>query len=774
MPRWYRAHALELAGAMLVAFCAGWVIIGLSHEWTHPMIGWLPLPAGGALAVAASWKTARDPRSDAGTRRFWWHLTLASGFFTAGSIGNTIDAVGGPEPSQRLDPVTVGLYLVVLALVLWALLRLPSWQHSRADWTRFALDACMVLVTVGAIVWHLTLRDHQKWMTQTGSAGPMLAIMLVTFVGTATFVKVGFAGAGGLDRRAIHTLAGGCAISAALGGLSPFLSELPYLSSSLVAVPVAALTINLAAHRQRRTGSRTTVARRPVRRITVLPYVAVAVTDVLLLSTGTSDPTETTAMQIVAVALTALVVVRQILALRDNQLLLGTVDGHLDELRRYQDKLTHQATHDSLTGLANRAMLEQHLERLLTGNAGFHVALLDLDDFKVVNDRLGHHVGDLLIGVTADRLAAIAGSESLVARLGGDEFTLVIPETVDVEALLRQVIETVGVPVDLDGHAVLAAASIGVTTSHPGDVPAELLRRADVAMYAAKSSGGAARHWFDPAMDQAADDAARLATELRHALPAGQLFPLYQPISALPDGTPVGAEVLLRWQHPERGLIGPDVFIPLAESNGFIVQLGAWVLEQAVRQAVDWQERLGDRAPQRISVNVSARQLAEPSFVDRVAELLRESGLAPERLMLEVTETAVLAADTAVEQLHRLKALGLRIALDDFGTGHSSLSLLLDCPVDVLKVDKSFVSGATAGRAGAIIVNNLIGFTDDFGIDAVAEGVETVAQAVRLHEAGYQFAQGYLFGRPMSAAALEALFQAEPVTAEPVTASAAG
>jgi diguanylate cyclase len=188
------------------------------------------------------------------------------------------------------------------------------------------------------------------------------------------------------------------------------------------------------------------------------------------------------------------------------------------------------------------------------------------------------------------------------------------------------------------------------------------------------------------------------------------------------------------------------------------VELGQWVLEQAVRQAVEWRDRFGDRAPKRISVNVSARQLEDPRFVDRVADLLATSGLAPEILMLEVTETAVLAAGIAVQQLHRLKALGLRIALDDFGTGHSSLSLLLDCPVDVLKVDKSFVSGATAGRAGAIIVNNLIGFTDDFGIDAVAEGVETLAQAARLHEAGYQFAQGYLFGRPMSAAALEELF----------------
>jgi diguanylate cyclase len=276
-------------------------------------------------------------------------------------------------------------------------------------------------------------------------------------------------------------------------------------------------------------------------------------------------------------------------------------------------------------------------------------------------------------------------------------------------------------------------------------------------MYAAKHAGGDDRHWFDAAMDRAADDDARLAAELRRAPAEGQLVALYQPIVTLPGGAPTGAEVLLRWQHPVHGLLAPDKFIPLAESNGFIVELGDWVLREAVRQSTEWRDRLGDHAPERISVNVSARQLSDPHFVDRVAGLLLESGLPPHRLMLEVTETAVLSAGTAIAQLHKLKALGLRIALDDFGTGHSSLSLLLDCPVDVLKVDKSFVSGATAGRAGAIIVRNLIGFTQDFGIEAVAEGVETTGQAAQLYEAGYRFAQGYLFGRPMSAPALEEL-----------------
>src|SRR5689334_21675453 len=231
MSRSCRAHSLELVGALLAAFGAVWVTAGLWHERTHPVVGWLPLPVGAVVAVVACVRAARDSRLDAGTRRFWRHLTLAGVFFTAGTVGNAYDAVGGPTPSQVLAPITVALYLAVLGLVIWALLRLPTWQRSRADWIRFGLDACMVLVTTGALVWHLALRDHERWTAQTGSAGPMLAIMLSAFVGVVTFVKVGFAGAGRLDRQAIRVLAVGAAVAASLGGLSPFLADRIYLSS---------------------------------------------------------------------------------------------------------------------------------------------------------------------------------------------------------------------------------------------------------------------------------------------------------------------------------------------------------------------------------------------------------------------------------------------------------------------------------------------------------------------------------------------------------------
>jgi diguanylate cyclase len=759
-----RRHSALMLSATLIAFCTVWLAIGLVHVWAHPLLGWLPLPIGSVLAGHGCWAVTRQADLDDGTRRFWRRMTVACGLFTAGIVANAWDATGGGAPSQRIGPVTLICYLAVLGVVLWALLRLPSWQRSRSDWIRFGIDALIVLLTVSAVVWNFSLSNHQQWVTQTGSAGAMLAISVVGFLSMATFVKVAFAGAGRLNRRAIYILATGSAVSAAFGSLSPFLIDRPYLSSSLIAVPLAAFSIQVAAEVQRRAGNQPPADRRHTRRISVVPYLAVAVTDALLLSARAGHER---AIAAAAVALTGLVVTRQIIALRDNNALLTTVDTQLHDLRCYQEKLTHQALHDVLTGLPNRALFEQRARQLSATDEPFYAALLDLDDFKAVNDRHGHHHGDQLIVEIGRRLADLLGPRPTVARLGGDEFALLLPAgRDDIEPLLDDILTSVQQPHRFGGNVISTGASIGITVGAPGDEPAELLRRADVAMYAAKADGGHRWNWFDPGMDRAADEAAQMADELREAVGNDQIFALYQPIVDLGTGTPVGAEVLLRWRHPTRGLIGPDVFIPLAERTGSIAALGHWVLVQACRQAARWQDELGDRAPGRISVNVSARQLADPSFVDTVADVLADTGADPARLMIEVTETAVLNTGTAVDQLHRLRALGVRIALDDFGTGHSSLSLLVECPVDLLKVDKSFVSGESADQAGAIVVKNLIGFTTDFGIDAVAEGVETPAQAARLVDNGYRLAQGYLFGRPMSAEAIEAAFTApQPVTA---------
>ena len=644
-----------------------------------------------------------------------------------------------------------------MALILWSLLRLPSWQHTRGDWIRFGLDCCVVLVTSSTFVWHFSLRNHEQWMTQTGSAGAMLAIVVVALVSLLAFAKVGFAGAGRLDRRAIHILAAGGTVSTGFGGMSPFLSDRPYLSSSLIAVPVAAFSIQLAANRQRRNGGQLPPPRRPSRRISVIPYLAVAATDALMLLTGSGNPAESTVIEVSAIALTALVVARQIIALRDNKRLLTTVDTSLAQLRAYQRQLTHEATHDGLTGIPNRTLFEQRVKELAGAGTTFHAALLDLDDFKTVNDRLGHGTGDELLKIIGQRLGAVVGPAGTVARLGGDEFVLVLPDldTERLGAVLADALFALQTPVVLAGQTMRCTGSIGVTAGRLGDRPDEVLRRADVAMYDAKAHGGQRWHWFDPVMDEKAQETARIGADLQTAVDRDELRLLYQPIVDLSTGAMTGVEALLRWHHPDRGMIPPDIFIPLAERNGAIVAIGRWVLEQACRQAAAWQNRYGDQAPAKVSINVSARQLAEPDFLAVVEEILTRTGVDRRRLLIEITETAVLTAGASLDTVRRLRQHGLRVALDDFGTGQSSLSLLLNCPVDVLKVDKSFVSGSSADRAGAVIVENLIGFINGLGLEAVAEGVETPEQAQRLRLAGYTLAQGYLFGRPMSASDIE-------------------
>ncbi|GAA3443182.1 putative bifunctional diguanylate cyclase/phosphodiesterase [Planomonospora venezuelensis] len=418
---------------------------------------------------------------------------------------------------------------------------------------------------------------------------------------------------------------------------------------------------------------------------------------------------------------------------------------------RYQDQLAYQASHDALTLLANRALFAERTSQALADGDDVAVALIDIDDFKTINDRLGHAVGDALLVVVADRLRECVEDGDTVARLGGDEFALLlrgVPED-GADRVVRRVLAALGTAVHADGHELLVQASVGLAACAADTDASELLRRADLAMYAVKERGKSGYRWYAENMDAQAVEHARMGAELQRALVRGELFPLYQPVVTLPDGDVHGVETLVRWRHPERGMISPAEFIPVAERNGMIVQIGAWVLRQACLQMVEWQRLYGTAAPMRVAVNVSARQLLEPSFAQTVADVLAETGLHPGDLLVEITETAVFDGGPALETVQALQALGVAIALDDFGTGHSSLGLLRTCPVDILKVDKLFVDGVAGTAEEAAIATSIAQIAQALRLGAVAEGVETPAQARRLYQLGYRLAQGFLFARPL-------------------------
>ncbi|WP_457078662.1 putative bifunctional diguanylate cyclase/phosphodiesterase [Modestobacter sp. SYSU DS0657] len=435
-----------------------------------------------------------------------------------------------------------------------------------------------------------------------------------------------------------------------------------------------------------------------------------------------------------------------------------------------EQELAHQAFYDALTGLANRSLFLDHTEQALrrAGRTGSPpiVLCLDLDGFKDVNDSLGHLAGDDLLRTVGHRLRDAVRSADTVARLGGDEFAVLVDDTrgglPEAAALAQRLLDVIGAPIDLGGHRVTVAASIGIVAAEASATPLSLFRDADIAMYRAKSAGRAQWVVFDPEMRAAALERIELERQLAGALDAGQLRLVYQPVVCLATERVVGFEALLRWHHPVLGPIGPDRFVPVAEDSGLILPIGRWVLAEATRTAARWQRAHPRSTPLSMAVNVSPRQLAGGTLVGHVAEALSDSGITPSSLVLEVTETALVTDRSAVaERLAELRALGTRLALDDFGTGYSSLSWLRQFDVDVLKIDRSFVSLLDGSPDDAAIVHGLVQLGRTLRLEVVAEGVETAAQRDRLRAERCDLAQGYLFATPLEEAEAELLLLRE-------------
>jgi diguanylate cyclase (GGDEF)-like protein/PAS domain S-box-containing protein len=450
----------------------------------------------------------------------------------------------------------------------------------------------------------------------------------------------------------------------------------------------------------------------------------------------------------------------------------------VSERKAFEEQLSHQAFHDSITGLANRALfrdrVEHALERLTRDADPVSVLFMDLDDFKTINDSLGHAAGDRLLGEVGERLRTCLRTPDTAARLGGDEFAILIEdggESVGAAAIAGRILQALDGPFLLDGKEVFVRASIGIATSGVGRTTGpegaeELLRNADVAMYIAKEAGKNRFQIFEPEMHDTALRRLELKADLQRAVENEEFVLHYQPVIRLESGDIEGFEALVRWNHPTRGLVMPLDFIPLAEETGLVVQIGTWVLREACRQGDALQRIVPEAAPLHMAVNLSARQLQRPEIVQEIAKVLLETRLPPECLVLEITES-VMMRDMALsnERLTQLKQLGVMLAVDDFGTGYSSLNYIRRFPVDILKVDKSFVDGVSEGGEESALTAAIIELAGILNLRPVAEGIERADQLDKLLELHCELGQGYYFSKPLPIEGVEELLRARHMLA---------
>ncbi len=787
-----RVSRLLLAAGVLVVIPAVWFTVLFFSTWFKPndtnhltepvlLLLWLPSPLGAMVLTAVYLRTARTKELPGPTRRFWRHQTLAGALVGVATVAQGVDVLMHPQATgQRTGPVMLGFDTLAMVVIMWSLYRLPLGEQTRRERLRVALDAGTVMLATSVFFVHFHTMPQLAVPGVNATTTLVSSAMVTTLASMVVFAvaKVVMSSYAFIDKDSLRLFA--CAIlSGCISSLpQPYLATMPdknHLLFSTVSMPLVMFFAAWAGERQRTAGRRAAAAAGQRRRpFSVLPYIAVAAVDALLIWVlwsmdlgdlaarwDTMPPRERLVMMwdpflvgAVAVLLTGLVVLRQLTAFQDN--------------RRLLERLDHGATHDALTQLPNRRLFHERLQRAVAdpGGGTLSVALIDLDDFKVVNDNLGHEAGDALLIAVAQRLKACVRAADTVARLGGDEFVVIFD---DVEpgaaaAAAERIITALAPPVVAEGHELLIRASIGIADGGPGSDPSDLLRQADIAMYAAKDLGGSRCLSYEAGMAGAVANHAQLGAELRQAIIDEQFHLVYQPIVDLDGaGRLIGVEALVRWSHPVRGSVPPVDFIPLAERSGLIVPLGRWVVREACRQFAAWSAEHGAAAPAVLNVNVSARELREPGFATDVAGALAESGMPAHRLVLEVTETTVFQLGGSVSNLTTLRELGVRVSLDDFGTGQSTLSLLQNCPVDELKLDQSFTQAEATGEP--TIAAAVLQLARVLGLHVVAEGVETPQQADRLREIGYHAAQGYHFARPMSAPQLSDVLAAEGVAA---------
>ncbi|WP_045745856.1 putative bifunctional diguanylate cyclase/phosphodiesterase [Actinoplanes rectilineatus] len=736
-PPWRYVTVSGLLVVLGVLWYAWWIVTGIGPA----AVGYTLMPAGLVTAAAALRSMRRSVGLAPVAERFWGWLEAACYPLAAGYALLAVAAFRESPQLPAMPPVSAVLVGGGVLAAMWAVARVPVGVNSRADRGRQGLDRLIAFLGCVTVLWHFgiapMLDAPQPW------SGPAVATLMLSFgFAAGAITKVSYITGGPVDRAAVRLIGSTGLVAAAVAVFAAVPAFDGVIPAQAICLPVMPLLVALAARRQH--GS---AGARPRRGNVWLPYLAVLAVDLPLIELVVSPVAwdlregETRLVVALAVVVTGLVTVRQYLSFRENSLLLA-------EKRASEARLRHEATHDPLTGLANRVLFRELLDEALAG-PGATVLMIDMDDFKSVNDSLGHDAGDQLLIAFAEVLRSASGTDGTPARLAGDEFAILIDRPArggDVAERLKQ-----ATTVPIGPHRLLVHVSAGLATAPGGAAATLLLRDADAAMYVAKQRGKANWVRYESGMEQSAQAHVQLGGDLREALAGGQLRVVYQPVVRLDDRRIVGVEALVRWEHPVQGTISPAEFIPAAEQTGLIVPVGRFVLRETCRQAAAWLAEFGPDALTRVAPNVSLRQLHDPDFEADVRAALEDHALPADLLVLELTESASLRSPRVSRVLHRLHGTGVRLALDDFGTGESSLSLLRTFPADIVKLDESFVDGIERDEPGSTAVARAVfQLAGAFGLETIAEGVENEEQAERLLRLGYTLGQGHHLGRPMT------------------------
>jgi diguanylate cyclase (GGDEF)-like protein len=735
-----------------------------------PLVHAIAYPLYGIVAVLSILLGCRRRRPE--RIRSWLLIATGLGFLSLADIVYSVLVFGGgdvPYPSLA----DVG-YLGGYAFVIAGMLGLMRGRASGGDRTAI-IDAAILAAGAGSMFWIFIIQPTLHSAVDPVAATVSLSYPTMDLILLTLSLRVLFTSAARL--RYLQFLIAGIALYfisdvvyalAVLGGTyaEGDLVDLGWIIGVLL-IGVAALHPSVAVAIPAARPGEAGLGRR---RLALLAVAAlIAPTILIFREIQAADDDVILGLVIEWTILFGLVLTRLAMTVHE----LG---DSLQLRRRLQVDLAHQANHDPLTGLANRLLFEARLGEAVSG-AALHTSLifLDIDDFKTINDTLGHAAGDELLKLVAERLRSSLRESDLAARLGGDEFAILVqgcPDPAQAQVVAERAVATIRTPFAVAARQLNIRASAGVATGRGDSSAASLMRDADVAMYAAKLNGKDQVERFELGMHGHVIRSYQLRTELAEAIAADEFVLHYQPAINLTSGMVVGAEALVRWNHPKRGLLGPNQFIPEAEASGMIIGLGQWILRTACLTAASWPRR-GDGEQTAVSVNLAASQLLQPGLVAEVAAILAETGLPASKLILEVTESALVHLAPASEALLGLRALGVLTALDDFGTGYSSLSYLAELPFDIVKIDRSFVAAIGKGSYVDALLDGIVGLCRALDLVIVAEGIETTTQLNRLTALGCPVGQGYLFARPLAAKAfVERIGVLTPTASEPTRTAA--